>query len=486
MNTSSESSGDGALGCGGALRRRPEHPYHGVAPVIVAGADEAVAALNKDRCAGGRPAVEVDYYFELETDMPPLKALAGAAKMLIEHGTVKPWSSEGDKSVPKPDGYDDNMSWVTGLQLLGYNRAEGMESGIVSIAYPLVFFDRGETALPLAAMLTAVASEPGSAFTFYRGARIVDIRFGPDFLKRFPRVSWPHSRVRRYLGLEEGEPIIGTIVKPKTGLTPELFSRCVVDAASAGARFTKSDENLHLSLAELVRFVERTARDLKTAGFDLQPATTSPSGKRFIFAPHITGNPAEMRDRARAARDAGANALMFSPYHAGGFTVLAELAQELDLPIYAHTAGMNLTTGCPTWGIDPSVTYRLSALCGAAFMQITAVRGYLKPDDVEKTFILRRLREDGLEGAEGMTLAIAGGLGAHNIGANLAALGGVGRMLLAGTSVYSHPDGPSDGVRALAQAHDAYRDAGITEVAELVAYARERSLRPLVRALEGK
>lgn len=486
MNTSSESAGDGVLGCGGALRRWPEHPYHGVSPAIVPGADEAVAALNKDRCSGGKPAIEVDYYFELETDESPLKALADAAKMLIEHGTVKPWSLEGDKGVPKPDGYDDNMSWVTDLRLLGYNGAEGMESGIVSIAYPLVFFDRGERALPLAALLTAVASEPGSAFTFYRGARIVDIRFGPDFLKRFPGVSWPHSRVRRYLGLEDGEPIIGTIVKPKTGLTPELFSRCVVDAACAGARFTKSDENLHLSRLELVRFVERTARDLKAAGFDLTPGAIPPAGKRFLFAPHITGNPSDMRDRARSARDAGANALMFSPYHAGGFTVLVELAEELDLPIYAHTAGMNVTTGCPTWGIDPSVMYRLSALCGAAFMQITAIRGYLKPDDVEKAFIVRRLREDGLEGAGGMTLAIAGGLGAHNIGANLAALGGVGRMLLAGTSVYSHPDGPSDGVRALVQAHDAYREAGITEVADLLAFARDRSLGPLMRALEGK
>jgi ribulose-bisphosphate carboxylase large chain len=486
MSTSRPLPSDGILGCGAELRRRVSHPYIG--RLVVGGVDAAAAieALNKGRCPGGRAAVEVDYFFEVETDGAPLAGLTNAAKMVLEHGTVKPWSSEGDSNVAKPAGYDDNMSWVTDLRLLGYSAGEGLESGLVTVAFPLEFFDRKEKATPIAALLTAVAGEPSYAFTFYRGAKIVDIRFGSDFVKRFPGVRWPHSRVRAYLGLEGDEPIIGTIVKPKTGLTPELFSRCVVDAASAGARFTKADENMHLSRSELAVFVRRTVADLTVAGFDLQPESAISKGRRFLFAPHITGNAEEMRDRALAAQDAGANALMFSPYHAGGFSVLSSLAEELDLPIYAHTAGMNVMCGCSTWGIDPSAMYRLSALCGAAFMQITAVRGYLKPDDVEKEFILRRLREDGLEGEEGMTLAIAGGLGAHNIGVNLAALGEKGRMLLAGTSVYSHPDGPSDGVKALVQAYDAYREEAITEVRQLLEYATARSLRPLARALEAR
>ena len=55
--------------------------------------------------------------------------------------------------------------------------------------------------------------------------------------------------------------IIGTIVKPKTGLSPELFSRSVVQAALAGARFTKADENMHLAPADVPRYVERVVKD---------------------------------------------------------------------------------------------------------------------------------------------------------------------------------------------------------------------------------
>ena len=205
---------------------------------------------------------------------------------------------------------------------------------------------------------------------------------------------------------------------------------------------------MHLTLRDIPRFVGRVVRDLQAAGFDLGRGQ-KPKGRRFLFAPHITTDSDLIMDYAAAAVEAGANALMFSPYYGGGFLKMAEIADRFDVPVYAHTAGMNIMTGCPVWGIDPRVMYLLSALFGAAFMQITTMNGYLKPDDNEKTEILRCLRENGLDGDNGMTLAIAGGLGPDNVGFNLQRLGEKARMLLAGTSVYSHPDGPSEGVRAI-------------------------------------
>ena len=160
-----------------------------------------------------------------------------------------------------------------------------------------------------------------------------------------------------------------------------------------------------------------------------------------------------MTDYARAAVDAGANALMFSPYYSGGFLKMAEISRAFDVPIYSHTAGMNMLTGSSYWGFDPAVMYLFSAYFGAAFMQLTTVKGYLKPDDNEKVFILKRLKEEGLEGTNGMTLVIAGGIGAANIGFNMKVLGTEGRMFLAGTSVYSHPDGVAEGVKAIILAY---------------------------------
>jgi ribulose 1,5-bisphosphate carboxylase large subunit-like protein len=216
---------------------------------------------------------------------------------------------------------------------------------------------------------------------------------------------------------------------------PITFSRSVEEAAPAGARLTKADENMHLTLAEVSRYVGRAVKDLESAGFDLGKAE-HPRKRRFLFAPHITTDADCIGEYAKAAVEAGANALMFSPYYGGGFPVMAEIIERHDVPVYAHTTGMNVTMGSPTWGIDPRLMYLLAGLYGAAFMQLTTMRGYLIPDDTEKAAILETLTMHRLEGNSGMTLAIAGGLGPSNIGKNMGALGREGRMYLAGTSVY--------------------------------------------------
>jgi ribulose-bisphosphate carboxylase large chain len=463
------------------------HPYIARTPISSPTEDAAaIAELNRDREAGGRPAVEVTYWFSVDHHGARLAGLANAAKMVLEHGTLKPWHGEGDRRVQKPSGYDSFMSWATTLTLLEHDHAAGFESGLVTIAYPLTFFDRRPDGKPaLAQLFMAMASEPFSAFSFYRGAKIVDLRFPPEFLARFPARRWPHSRLRRYLALADDEPIIGTIVKPKTGLTPELFSRSVVEAARAGARFTKADENMHLSLDDIPRYVARVVKDLNAAGFDLGSSKT-PKGRRFLFAPHVTSDPDLIDRYAEAAVKAGANALMFSPYYAGGFLALSRVADRFDVPVYAHTAGMNVTCGCPTWGIDSRVMYVLSALSGAAFMQLTTMGGYLRPTDEEKPLILEALGRHGLEGAEGMTLAIAGGMGPKVIGSSMATLGETGRMFLAGTSVYSHPDGPAAGVKAIILAHQAWKRERIADEPGLKRFAAALGDEgaPLSRALQ--
>ena len=447
------------------------HPYIGRSTrTSQQDARAAVSALNADRHVGGA-AIEVTYYFSVDHEGPALAGLANAAKMLLEHGTLKAWHNEADPSAVKPPDYDDYMSWAVDLCQL--EQGEGWEAGLATIAYPLTFFDKRSDALPpLSQLFMAAASEPYSAFSFYRAAKIVDMKFPAEMQARFPGLLWPHYRVRSYLGITEDQPIIGTIVKPKTGLTPELFSRSVVEAATAGALFTKADENMHLTLRDVSRYVRQVTKDLRAAGFDLG-RSAKPKGRRFLFAPHITTDADSLDDYAHAAVDAGANALMFSPYYGGGFSTMSAIAKKYDVPVYAHTAGMNVTSGSASWGIDSRVMYVLAALSGAAFMQLTTMNGYLRPTDAEKPAILAALRERGLEGAKGMTLAIAGGMGPKVIGTNMRALGETGRMFLAGTSVYSHPDGPAAGVKALIAAWKAYRQKGITDGEGLRAFSRE-------------
>lgn len=475
------------IGCGRELSRQKPLLYLGRQDFISsAEKKKALQYLNQRRDNSRGAAVIVTYYYEIITSEPPLKALVRAAKMILEHGTIKPWEKEGSDSPAKPAFYDEYMSWIKDIRLLGYNGKEGLECGLIKIAYPLILFDkRGDKFPPFAQMMEIIAGEAMYAFSFYQGAKIVDIDLPPSLIKKFPGQIWPHKRIRQYLRLKPDEPIIGTIVKPKTGLTPEIFSRCVVEAAKNGAHFTKADENMHLTLKEIPVFVGRVTKDLKSAGFDLGRGAGN-RGKRFIFAPHITADADNIMDYAGAAAVAGANALMFSPYYGGGFLKMAQIIKKYDIPVYAHTAGMNVYSGSAHWGISASINYLFSALFGAAFMQITTVGEYLKPLDGEKAGILAILHKYGLDGDNGMTLAIAGGMGPKNAGENLKAIGEQGRMLLAGSSVYGHPDGPAGGVKALITAHRAYKERKITRLNELISYGRElgQDGLALLRAIE--
>ena len=86
-----------------------------------------------------------------------------------------------------------------------------------------------------------------------------------------------------------------------------------------------------------------------------------------------------------------------------------------------------------------------------------------------------------------MTLVITRGLGAHNIGYNIKLLGAEGKMFLAGTSVYHHPEGIKAGIDAIKLAVEA-ADKGIIEVPELKGYAESLGEKghSLLRSLERK
>jgi len=475
------------LGTGKLLNIVSQHPYIGRPFLKKEKVEKRILNnVNKGRIYRGK-AVETTYYITAKSKKEGynFEGIEDAVSKILIHGTTENWPGPGEE----PSEYKKHMSYLKEVKLLGLNSKKGMESAMITISTPLEFFDTLPDAVPLAQLRMATQGEPFNGFQDFT-ARVVDYRFPREFKDRFLGQIWPHKRIREYLGMNEKEPIIGTIVKPKW-LPADLFAKNVTEAALSGALFVKSDENLHLTKEELAKYVTLTVKMLKENGFDLSP-NPKPGKKKILFAPHITVNPFDILEYAKIAVDNGANTLMFSPHFSGDFEVIRkiyEMGDRYKVPIYAHTAGMNRYCGDSNYsaGEDPRVAYLLAALEGAAFMQLPALRGYIRPTDIEKEPIIKRLREEELEEDDGMTLVIAGGLGAHNIGYNIKVLGAEGKMFLAGTSVYHHPDGIKAGIDAIKLAVEAvYED--ITEVPELKKYAKSLGEKgyPLLRALGGR
>lgn len=475
------------LGTGKLLNIVSEHPYIGQPFLKKEKIEKRILDnVNKGRTYRGK-VIETTYYLTAKSKNKEnnFQGIEDAISKILIHGTTENWPGP----EKEPLEYKKHLSHLKEVKLLGLNPVKGIEAAMITISTPLKFFDTLLNRVPLTQLRMATQSEPFNGFKDFT-ARTVDYKFPEEFKSKFSGQIWPHKRIREYLGVSEKEPIIGTIVKPKW-LPPELFAKRVTEAALSGALFIKSDENLHLTKEELARYVTLTVKMLKENGFDLS-LNPKKNKKRVLFAPHISANPFDILKYAKIAVDKGANCLMFSPHFSGDFEVIRkiyEMGDKYKVPIYAHTAGMNKYCGDPNYSVgeDPKLVYLLAALEGVAFMQLPALRGYIRPTDIEKKSIIKRLKKEELEGNEGMTLVIAGGLGANNIGYNIKVLSAEGKMFLAGTSVYHHPGGIKAGIDALKLAVEAaYK--GIVEVPDLKKYAKSLNKKgyPLLRALEGK
>ena len=198
------------------------------------------------------------------------------------------------------------------------------------------------------------------------------------------------------------------------------------------------------------------------------------TGRKVIYAPHLTARPDRIRDRAMKAIEYGATGVMFNAVLANNLGTVEILAEdpEINVPVYVHSGGRSALSTGPR-RIDDVVTAKLTRLCGGDYFQIGVMGQHnvhvasLDPD------LLVRLNEvfkEPVAGIKDTVPVTAGGLGAANVGKNIAAFG-LDIAPLAGSNVLDHPMGPKAGAIAMSQAMEAYRLEEITDPDALKEYA---------------
>lgn len=108
---------------------------------------------------------------------------------------------------------------------------------LVWIAYPRRLFDRGGNVQNI---LTYIA---GNVFWMkeVKALKLLDVRFPPAMLEQYDGPSYTLADMRKYLNVYD-RPILGTIVKPKMGLTSAEYAEVAYDFRVGGGDFVKNDE----------------------------------------------------------------------------------------------------------------------------------------------------------------------------------------------------------------------------------------------------
>jgi ribulose-bisphosphate carboxylase large chain len=241
-------------------------------------------------------------------------------------------------------------------------------------------------------------------------------------------------------------PIIGTIIKPSVGLSPEETAGLVRTLAEAGLDFIKDDELIanppYSTIEQRVAAVMRVIHE-----------HADRSGKQVMYAFNITDEIEEMVRHHDTVVKAGGTCVMVS-INSVGLAGFGYLRKRCALPIHAHRNGWGALTRQPYLGMSYIAFQKFWRLAGADHMHVNGLRNKFCEADESVIASARECLKPMLGGYVVMPV-FSSGQWAGQAPDTYRALGSVDLMYLAGGGIMAHPGGPAAGVTSLRQAWEA-------------------------------
>lgn len=325
----------------------------------------------------------------------------------------------------------------------------------VKIAYPMDLFEHGS--IP-----QLMSSVGGNVFgmNILKSLRLEDIDFPEDYVRGFRGPAFGIEGVRRKLGIW-GRPLVGTIIKPKVGLTPRQMAEIAYNVAVGGVDFVKDDENL--TSQKFCRFEERVPLILEA-----MDKAEEETGRRIGYSPNITAPSDVMEERAEYAKKHGSRYVMIDVL-AAGWSALHQIRNlDTGMIIHAHRAGHAALTKKKDHGISMLLIAKMARLIGVDQIHVgTAHVGKMSgssmetreiEDEMEGKFITEKEGEHILEQfwyRINPTFAVAsGGLHPGHVRRLIDRMG-KNIIIQAGGGIHGHRQGSRRGARAMRQAVEA-------------------------------
>ncbi|WP_372628967.1 ribulose-bisphosphate carboxylase large subunit family protein [Cohnella sp.] len=305
--------------------------------------------------------------------------------------------------------------------------------GYVTVSFPLHNFGPS-----IPNLMSAVA---GNLYELRElsGLRLVDLELPDSFAKRYPGPKFGIEGTRRLTGVY-GRPILGTIVKPSVGLSPEELGKLVYELALAGMDFIKDDElnadppyfPLELKVKTVMEAVERAA---------------DVTGRKLMYAFNITGDIDELKANHDLVVQAGGTCVMVSILSVG-LAGLAYLNGYSEVPIHGHRNQWGMLTRAPLLGFEFAAYQKLCRLAGADQLHVNGLNSKFYESNESVLRSIKACTTPLFGGYEAMPV-VSSAQWAGTAPATYEATGSVDVMHLAGGGMLAHPDGPAAGFESM-------------------------------------
>ncbi|MEZ5647043.1 MAG: ribulose-bisphosphate carboxylase large subunit family protein [Burkholderiaceae bacterium] len=279
------------------------------------------------------------------------------------------------------------------------------------------------------------------------GLRLTDLRLPPVFSTVYQGPAFGVAGTRQMAGVADG-PLIGTIIKPSVGMSPEMTALEVRKLVDGGIDFIKDDElqadGPHCPFEDRVRAVMREVH----AGADRL-------GRKVMVAFNLTGEIDEMKRRHDFVLAQGGTCVMLS-LNAVGLPGLHALRRHSQLPLHAHRNGWGYLSRHPALGWDYKAWHKLWRLAGADHLHVNGIANKFSESDEQVRQSVRAVTEPLWEHDPMAVMPVfSSGQTGLVAAATYAATGSQDLIFAAGGGIFGHPDGVAAGVVALRQAWDA-------------------------------
>lgn len=319
---------------------------------------------------------------------------------------------------------------------------------IVKIAYAPELFEMGN----ISQIFSSIA---GNVFgmKLLNNLRLEDVRVPEKSLSKFPGPKYGINGVRKITKVKK-RPLIGTIVKPKVGLTSAQHAKVAYESWVGGLDIVKDDENL--SSLTFNRFKSRMEHVLK-----LRDKAERETGDKKIYIPNITSESLKMLERAKIVDQFGGEYVMVDIL-TSGWAGLQTVRNNVGKVIHAHRAMHAALTRNPKHGISMLTLAKFARLAGVDQLHIGTVVGKMHGgkhevmgirDEIEKSMVTENghVLEENWKNIKPAFAVASGGLHPGLI-PNVMKYLGNNIIMQFGGGCHGHPEGTRKGAVAIKQA----------------------------------
>lgn len=280
----------------------------------------------------------------------------------------------------------------------------------------------------------------------FTGLKLDDFELPESYAAYFKGPSFGALGTKKLCGVADTKPIIGTIIKPSVGLTPETTAQMVDDLIHAGIDFIKDDELMGSTTNS--PFAKRV-----TTIMNIINTFADKTGKKPMYAFNITGDFETMQKNYETVLKAGGSCAMIS-INSVGWAGVKSIAAIGELSIHGHRNGWGMINRHPMLGINFPAYAKYWRLAGVDQLHVNGIQNKFWESDASVVRSIHACSSPFLNHQRLLAVVSSGQWGGQAF-ETYKQTKTTNLLYMAGGGILAHPFGAAAGVRSIRAAWDA-------------------------------